>query len=146
MFSFVFRKTSPWDYQRRRIPPLPTDTVTFHAGTDYAACGQPFHSMWALITVSSIFLPTSQRNRCPHQSVFGAHIHWNQLPTWTGIRTSPFGGPVCCRLSDGELLRACIFHESVCSCHYYSELPQLIFLLLKNRSLLRRISYSLFKR
>jgi hypothetical protein len=59
---------------------------------------------------------------------------------------APFGGPLCCRLSDGELLRACIFHESVCSCHYYSELPQLIFLLLKNRSSLRRISYSLFKR
>ena len=78
-------------------PPVPpTDTVTFDVGTDYAACWQPvpFHvgtdyAMWARITVNSIFLPTSQRNRCPHQSVFGAHIHWNQLPTWTGIRTLP---------------------------------------------------------
>jgi hypothetical protein len=48
-------------------------------GTDYA--------MWALITVKPKILPTSRRNRCPHQSVFGAHIHWNHLPTSTGIRT-----------------------------------------------------------
>jgi putative transposase len=31
-------------------------------------------------------LPTSQRNRCPHQTESGAHIQWNRLPTSTGIR------------------------------------------------------------
>jgi transposase len=92
MFSFQFRKTSAEDYQRR----LPRTrhrnryvscghrlrcmwaAVPFNVGTDYA--------MWALITVNPIFMPTSQRNRCPHPTVFGAHIHWNHLPTSTGIR------------------------------------------------------------
>lgn len=46
-------------------------------GADYA--------MWALITVKPGILPTSKRNRCPHQGVFSAHIHWNHLRTWTGI-------------------------------------------------------------
>ena len=92
MFSFAFRKTSAEDYQRRSANPARTHryapcghplrclwaAVPFHVGTDYA--------MWALITVKPGILPTSQRNRCPHQSVFSAHIHWNQLPTWTGIR------------------------------------------------------------
>jgi hypothetical protein len=79
MFSFAFRKTSAWDYQRRLLQPPPTDTVTFHVGSDYA--------MWAPITVKPKMLPTSQRNHCPHQTESGAHIQWNYLPTSTGIRS-----------------------------------------------------------
>ena len=77
MFSFAFRKTSAEDYQRRSANSAHI-AITFDVGTDYA--------MWALITVKPGILPTSRRNRCPHQSVFGAHIHWNHLPSWTGIR------------------------------------------------------------
>ena len=93
VFSFAFRKTSAEDYQRRPANPDHRQryvrcghrlrcvwaAVPFHVGTDYA--------MWALITVNPAFLPTSERNRCPHQNVFSAHIHWNHLPTWTGIRS-----------------------------------------------------------
>jgi hypothetical protein len=46
--------------------------------------------MWALITVKLKMLPTSQRNRCPHQTESGAHIEWNHLPTSTGIRSIGF--------------------------------------------------------
>jgi serine/threonine-protein kinase HipA len=96
MFSFDSRKTSAEDYQRRLPPPCPRAplrfiwapitlmwaVIPFHVGTVYA--------MWAPITVKPKILPTSRRNRCPHHSVFGAHIHWNHLPTSTGIRrTAP---------------------------------------------------------
>src|SRR5579862_8288097 len=52
--------------------------VPLHVGTDYA--------MWAAITVNLKMLPTSQRNRCPHHSVLGAHMPTESLPTSTGIR------------------------------------------------------------
>jgi len=77
MFSFDFRKHLP-RITNVACPKPDTETVTFHVGTDYA--------MWALITVKPKIMPTSRRNRCPHQSVFGAHIHWNHLPTSTEIR------------------------------------------------------------
>ena len=53
--------------------------VPFHVGTDYA--------MWAAITPSRKMLPTSQRNRCPHHSVLGAHMPTESPPTSTGIRS-----------------------------------------------------------
>jgi hypothetical protein len=55
--------------------------ITFDVGSDYA--------MWAPITVKQQMLPTSHRNRCPHQTETGAHIEWNHLPTSTGIRSHP---------------------------------------------------------
>jgi hypothetical protein len=72
MFSFVFRKTSAWDYQRRPRRP-PTNTVTLHVGTDYCKAENA-----ARITTE--WLPTSNRES-------GAHIQWNHLPTSTGIRS-----------------------------------------------------------
>jgi hypothetical protein len=80
MFSFDFRKTPAWDYQRPLLRLNPRNTVPFHVGTQ-------FHSMWAPITVKQQMLPTSERNRCPHQTKTGAHIEWNHLPTSTGIRS-----------------------------------------------------------
>ena len=47
------------------------------------------YAMWAAITVNRKMLPTSERNRRPHQTESGAHIEWNRLPTSTGIRIKP---------------------------------------------------------
>jgi hypothetical protein len=61
----------------------------------------------------------------------------------------PFFEPALRLLSGGQHSIALVYHVRAPdqnSRHYYSELPQLIFLLLKNRSLLRGISYALFKR
>jgi hypothetical protein len=61
----------------------------------------------------------------------------------------PFDRPAHCRPGGRPApVRACNSHENVSpsSRHYYSELPQLISLLLKDRSLFLRIRYALFKR
>ena len=66
MFSFDFRKTPAWDYQRRLLRPWPTGTITFHVGRDYA--------MWATITVKQKMRPTSERNPGPHHTgISGPH-------------------------------------------------------------------------
>ena len=58
MFSFDFRKTSAWHYQRRLLRPGPTVTVTFHMGRNYA--------MWDMITVKQQMRPTSTGIRSSH--------------------------------------------------------------------------------
>ena len=88
MFSFDFRKTSAWDYQRHLLRPWPTVTVTLHLDHDYVPCGPrlrwfwaivPFdvdrdYAMWATITVKHKMRPTSQRNPGPHHNgISGPH-------------------------------------------------------------------------
>ena len=88
MFSFDFRKTSAWDYQRHLLRPWPTVTVTLHLYHDYVPCGPrlrwfwaivPFdvdrdYAMWATITVKHKMRPTSQRNPGPHHNgISGPH-------------------------------------------------------------------------
>jgi hypothetical protein len=73
MFSFHFRKTSAWDYQRRLLRPWPTSplrsmwaAITVLLGRDYA--------MWATITVKHKMRPTSERNPGPHHTgICGPH-------------------------------------------------------------------------
>ena len=88
MFSFDFRKTSAWDYQRHLLRPWPTVTVTLHLDHDYVPCGPrlrwfwaivPFdvdrdYAMWATITVKQKMRPTSERNPGPHHNgISGPH-------------------------------------------------------------------------
>ena len=88
MFSFDFRKTSAWDYQRHLLRPWHTVTVTLHLDHDYVPCGPrlrwfwaivPFdvdrdYAMWATITVKHKMRPTSQRNPGPHHNgISGPH-------------------------------------------------------------------------
>src|ERR1039458_1975416 len=84
MFSFDFRKTSAWDYQRRPLRPRPTDTFTFHLGYRSVRCGHRLRHVGtdygkttngAHITTESP--PTSNRIRCPHRMESPAHIDRN---------------------------------------------------------------------
>jgi hypothetical protein len=87
MFSFDFRKTSAWDYQRRLLRPRPTSplrsmwaTTTVLLGHRSIRCGPRLrhvgrdYAMWATITVKHKMRPTSQRNPGPHHTgICGPH-------------------------------------------------------------------------
>jgi len=84
MFSFDFRKTPAWDYQRRSLPPLPTDTVPLHLGTCSVRCGHRLRHVGTdygksenAAHITTELLPTSNRNWCPLRMESGAHIDRN---------------------------------------------------------------------
>jgi hypothetical protein len=82
MFSFDFRKTSAWDYQRRLLQHWPSVTVTFDVGHRSIRCGprlrhvgQHYGETKNAAHIAAESRPTS---------------HWNQRPTSNGI-TGPHG-------------------------------------------------------
>ena len=84
MFSFDFRKTSAWDYQRRPLQPQPTDTFTFHLGYRSVRCGHRLRHVGTdygktanAAHITTECLPTSNRIRCPHRMESPAHIDRN---------------------------------------------------------------------
>ena len=112
MFSLDFRKTPAWDYQRRPLRPRPTDTFTFHLGSNSVPCGHRLRHVGtdygktkkgAHITTES--LPTSERNQvptsngitCPHQPEYAVSASLRLL--WLGCRLLSMRGDE--RVQDG---------------------------------------------
>ena len=91
MFSFDFRKTPAWDYQRPLLRLNPTDTVPFHLGTCSVRCGHRLRHVGSdygktknAAHIRTELPHTSNRIRCPHRPEYAIRPRAGEIILVTG--------------------------------------------------------------